>query len=171
MKNCPCGSGRQYSESCGLYISGKAKAPTAEALMRSRYTAYTVHDVDYTLKTYAHRNKEEIDYEATRELSEKSTWLGLKIIKAEKGGINDTEGTVEFEVSYIRNGIKNVHREKAKFRKEDGDDGLQWFYDKGHITHNVRAKSGLTVKQAVMSLAPVVQAKSISIVALKGDFY
>jgi len=51
MKNCPCGSGRQYSECCGVYISGKAKAPTAEALMRSRYTAYALHDIDYALKT------------------------------------------------------------------------------------------------------------------------
>jgi len=137
MKNCPCGSGRQYSECCGLYISGKAKAPTAETLMRSRYTAYALHNIDYALKTYAHRNRKDIDYEATRKYSEQSQWLGLKIIKVEKGGINDTEGTVEFEASYIRDGIKDIHHEKAKFRKETVDELPQWFYDEGQITHSV----------------------------------
>jgi len=145
MKNCPCGSGREYSDCCGQYISGKAKAPTAEALMRSRYSAYVEHEIDYIINTCVHRGKDDIDYKSTRDWSEQSTWLGLKIISVEKGGPNDTEGTVEFEATYMRDGLKDVHHERAKFKKAsvaegaavaegDAAGGSQWLYDEGHIT-------------------------------------
>ena len=45
-EKCPCGSGLDYGLCCGQYISGAKDAPTAEALMRSRYTAYVVHEID-----------------------------------------------------------------------------------------------------------------------------
>jgi SEC-C motif-containing protein len=137
MKNCPCGSGRQYSDCCEPYISGKAKAPTAETLMRSRYSAYVEHKIDYIINTCVHKGKDDIDYKSTRDWSEQSKWLGLKIISVEKGGANDTEGTVEFEASYERDGLKDVHHERAKFKKDKTEDegkGAQWLYDEGHIT-------------------------------------
>jgi len=133
MKNCPCGSGRLYSDCCGPYISGKVNAPTAEALMRSRYSAYVKHEIDYIINTCVHRGKDDIDYKSTRDWSEQSEWLGLKIISVEKGGPADTEGTVEFEASYMRDGLKDVHHEKAKFKKDNAENS-QWLYDEGHIT-------------------------------------
>ncbi|MDR0401008.1 MAG: SEC-C domain-containing protein [Treponema sp.] len=39
MSSCPCLSGLPYEECCGPYISSAENPPTAEALMRSRYTA------------------------------------------------------------------------------------------------------------------------------------
>lgn len=129
MKNCPCGSGKVYNECCGLYISGKAKAPTAEALMRSRYSAYAEHEIDYIINTCVHRDKDKIDYQSTRDWSEKSTWLGLKIISTEKGSVSDSEGAVEFEAVYEQNGLKDIHHEKAKFKKQ----GSEWLYDEGHV--------------------------------------
>jgi SEC-C motif-containing protein len=73
MKNCPCGSGRPYTECCEPYILGKAKAPTAEALMRSRYSAYVEHAIDYIINTCVHREEDKIDYKSTRDWSEQST--------------------------------------------------------------------------------------------------
>ena len=130
MKKCPCGSGRPYSDCCQQYISGKVKAPTAEALMRSRYSAYVEHEIDYILNTCVQRGEKDIDAVSTREWSEQSTWLGLTVINAEKGGLNDTEGTVEFEASYERDGMKEIHHETAKFKKE----GNEWLYEEGHVT-------------------------------------
>ncbi|MDR1126989.1 MAG: SEC-C domain-containing protein, partial [Treponema sp.] len=49
--DCPCGSGKQYTDCCEPFILGVQKPLTAEALMRSRYTAYTVHAVDYIVST------------------------------------------------------------------------------------------------------------------------
>jgi SEC-C motif domain protein len=134
MKNCPCGSGREYSDCCGPYISGKANPPTAEALMRSRYSAYVEHEIDYIINTCLHKGKDDIDYKSTKDWSEQSKWLGLKIISLEKSGVTDTEGIVEFEASYMRDGLKDVHHERAKFKKENSADGSKWLYDEGHIT-------------------------------------
>jgi SEC-C motif-containing protein len=147
MKDCPCGSGRQYSDCCEQYISGKAKAPTAEALMRSRYSAYVEHEIDYIINTCVQKGKDDaayapIDYKSTRDWSEQSTWLGLKIISVEKGAVTDTEGTVEFEASYMRDGLKDVHHEKAKFKKENNTEGAQWLYDEGYITPRTIVRTG-----------------------------
>ena len=49
--SCPCDSGRPFAACCEPYVSGRTPAPTAEALMRSRYTAYTLQDADYLLRT------------------------------------------------------------------------------------------------------------------------
>lgn len=52
MTPCPCVSGKEFDSCCGIYLSGLASAPTAEALMRSRYTAYTKNRYDYLLDTW-----------------------------------------------------------------------------------------------------------------------
>ena len=137
MKQCPCGSNREYSACCEQYIRGRAKAPTAEALMRSRYSAYAEHEVDYIINTCAHRGKDDIDYKSTRDWSEKSTWLGLKIISVEKGGINDAEGTVEFEAAYEKDGLRDVHHEKGKFKKEKDE----WLYVEGNVSARTIVRS------------------------------
>jgi len=137
MKNCPCGSGREYSDCCEPYISGTAKPPTAEALMRSRYSAYAEHEIDYIINTCVKRGKEDIDPKSTRDWSEQSKWLGLKIISAEKGSPADSEGTVVFEAVYERDGLKDTHHETAKFVKENDE----WRYSEGHITPRTVVRS------------------------------
>ncbi|GHV73214.1 UPF0225 protein [Spirochaetia bacterium] len=131
MKLCPCGSGRPYAECCEPYITGAQKPPTAESLMRSRYTAYAEHAVDYIVETCVRDTdeKQNIDVKETRAWSEGSKWLGLKILSVTRGGPADTEGTVEFEASYERDGLRDIHHERAQFKKVDG----QWLYDEGDI--------------------------------------
>ena len=136
-KNCPCGSGRSYADCCQPYIKGKEKAPTAEALMRSRYTAYAEHEIDYIINTCLARGEKDIDKKSTRDWSEQSTWLGLRIISSEKGGPADTEGTVEFEASYERNGMKELHHETAQFKKENSE----WLYDSGRVVPRTVVRS------------------------------
>jgi SEC-C motif-containing protein len=137
MKNCPCGSGREYSACCETYIKGRAKAPTAEALMRSRYSAYVEHEIDYIINTCVNRDEDGIDHKSTRDWSEKSKWLGLKIVSTEKGGISDKKGTVEFEATYERDGLKDIHHETAKFKKENDE----WLYEEGTITPRTIVRS------------------------------
>jgi SEC-C motif-containing protein len=114
--------------------------------MRSRYSAYVEHEIDYIINTCVHRGKDDIDYQSTRDWSEQSTWLGLKIISTEKGSITDTEGTVEFEASYERNGFKDIHHETAKFKKEsssaDGNTDNVWLYDEGHVVPQTIVRTG-----------------------------
>lgn len=129
MDTCPCGSGRAYDDCCGMYISGKAKAPTAEALMRSRYTSYVKGAIDYIVSTCTAGGKDDIDVEATRRWSQDSKWLGLKIVSTAKGGPDDSEGTVEFVSSYEENGLREDYHEIGKFVKKDGG----WLYSEGSI--------------------------------------
>ena len=138
MKNCPCNSGLTYGQCCEPYIKGVVNAPTAEALMRSRYTAYVEHAIDYIVDTCTHGEKDKIDVKQTKDWSERSTWLGLKIISTEKGGVDDLEGTVEFEASYEMGGHKDVHHEKAQFKKKDD----RWLYDEGNVVPKTIIRSG-----------------------------
>ncbi len=127
MEHCPCGSGRGYEECCGPYLAGTRAAPTAEALMRSRYTAYVTSKVDYIVSTCT--ETEGIDLESTRKWSEKSNWLGLKIHRTVRGLAEDTSGEVEFSATYVLDGLREEHREIAKFEKKDG----RWLYSEGEV--------------------------------------
>ena len=138
MKSCACGSGFPYRECCEPYIKGKKTAPTAEALMRSRYTAYVEHVIDYIVETCSQDEKDRIDVKQTKNWSENSKWLGLKILSVEKGGSNDTEGIVEFEASYEIDNLKEVHHEKARFKKLEG----RWLYVEGDVKPNTVVRVG-----------------------------
>ena len=129
MKSCPCGSGLGYGQCCEPYITGVKSAPTAEALMRSRYSAYVEHAIDYILETCTKDKKDTIDAKQTRTWSEKSKWLGLTILSTENGGLSDSEGTVEFQAVYEVDGLREIHHEKGRFKKVNG----RWLYDEGSI--------------------------------------
>jgi SEC-C motif-containing protein len=135
FEKCPCGSDIAYLNCCKPYVKGRKKAPTAEALMRSRYTAYVVHELDYVVKTCL--DKEKANYSGIKDWSENSTWLGLKIISAQ-GGEGDETGTVVFEATYERHGLKNIHHETAQFKKKEGF----WFYEDGKIVSKTIVRTG-----------------------------
>ena len=135
---CPCGSGKSYSECCEPIISRKIKAPTAESLMRARYSAYVKHEIDFIVDSCTKEEKEEIDIEETRAWAEESTWHGLKILVCEKGGENDKEGVVDFQASYTRKGMKDLHKERANFKKVDGE----WLYENGSLIPTTMFREG-----------------------------
>ncbi|TKW62076.1 MAG: hypothetical protein DI628_00320 [Blastochloris viridis] len=128
MSPCPCGSQKEFDACCGPILGGK-DAPTAEALMRSRYTAFTKGDFDYLEKT----NSKRIAHEFNRvdlEISAPDTeWLGLDIRETTAGGEDDKTGTVKFAVTYKFKGRTFTQIEDAKFIRQDS----KWVYDKGDI--------------------------------------
>ena len=63
--SCPCGSGSSLNACCKPVIDGTAKAPTAEALMRSRYTAYTLQDINYLASTLDPNQLRDFDKDGT----------------------------------------------------------------------------------------------------------
>jgi SEC-C motif domain protein len=78
---CPCGSGRPFDDCCGPHLSGQTIPPTAEALMRSRYSAFAVGQADYLRATWHPTTRP-----ATLTLEPGMRWLGLKILSTEAGG-------------------------------------------------------------------------------------
>jgi SEC-C motif-containing protein len=129
MTSCPCGSGAPLAGCCGRFLEGGEHAPTAEALMRSRYTAFTLARIDYVTATHDPETREDHDPEAAKKWAGNSEWLGLQIVSTVKGGSDDDEGTVEFEARYRSNGVEHDHREISTFVKREGI----WYFSDGRV--------------------------------------
>lgn len=119
---CPCCSGRPYDQCCGPLIEGTAEAPSPEALMRSRYTAYARGNFDYILATTDPQRRYDFDHDVAREWMRTSRFTGLKVLSASEDG---NKGVVEFTAAFRRNGGREErHRERSAFRKQAG----RWYY-------------------------------------------
>lgn len=127
---CPCGSTKNYELCCEPIIHQKKLATTAESLMRARYSAYVMHEIQFiTDSCLADNTSVAIDMQETERWSKESTWEGLQILGVEKGQETDSEGIVEFKATYSRGGLKDVHQEKASFIKSKG----KWLYKDGIV--------------------------------------
>ena len=121
LNECPCGSDADFSSCCGRYISGEQFPLTAEALMRSRYSAYVIGDEKYLLRTWHSSTRPEV-LGLDRDTATK--WIGLDIITTGQGTEMDDQGMVEFITRYKINGKAQRLHEVSQFRKEKG----KWFY-------------------------------------------
>ncbi|SHM98139.1 YchJ family protein [Roseibium suaedae] len=121
---CPCGSGQVFGLCCGPYLSGEAAAPTAEALMRSRYSAYVCQKISYLKDTLWPKYQPGFDAVATAAWAAESRWTGLKVLGTTGGQAADRDGTVLFEARYLAGAKLNTHRELSRFRKKAG----RWYY-------------------------------------------
>jgi SEC-C motif domain protein len=129
MGACPCGSKKSYNECCKPYIEGNENAPTAEVLMRSRYSAYVKQKIDYIAKTHSPKTKKKLSIENTTKWAKESTWLGLEILSTTDGGENDTTGIIEFIARYEQEGTEYSHHEVSTFAKDEDT----WYYVDGKI--------------------------------------
>ncbi|UGT57447.1 YchJ family protein [Nocardia asteroides] len=118
-KPCPCRRGEPFDACCGPILAGAKPAPTAETLMRSRYTAYVVGDVDHLLRSW-HPNTRP----AALELDPAQRWLFLEIVGTQRGGPFDDNGTVEFIAHYKLDGVRDAMHELSTFVRVDG----AWVY-------------------------------------------
>ena len=121
---CPCLSGEQYDECCGRFHRGDAEAPTAEQLMRSRYSAFVVLDAAYLLRTWHSSTRP-----ASMDLDPDIQWRRLDILGTVNGGPLDATGTVEFAAHYRSDGERGVQREISRFVRE----GKRWYYVDGDV--------------------------------------
>jgi SEC-C motif domain protein len=129
---CVCGIGESTETHCLPIIKGTAKAATAQALMRARYAAYALGELDF-LKTSLHpEQRGDYDEKATELWSKKATWHGLEIVETTDGGEGDATGIVEFKAHYEVNGLRNEHHERAEFQKQNG---VWYFFDGTQVTH------------------------------------
>jgi SEC-C motif-containing protein len=115
---CPCGRGLPYEECCGPAHEGTAPA-TAEALMRSRYSAFALDDDDYVLRTWHPRTRPRVI-----EPDSGLRWTGLEILDATGGGLLDIEGVVEFRAHYKDHGKAGDMVERSRFVRVGGE----WVY-------------------------------------------
>lgn len=146
---CPCGSGAAFAACCAPYISGTAHAPTAEALMRSRYTAFCEGAGDYLFETHDQYTRSPNERAEIERSIAGTAWTNLLIIKTQKGRSGDTEGHVEFAAAFRQkrpsvlvtgatgdsDPIKQMH-ERSFFICDEG----RWFYVDGDQLDPYRPK-------------------------------
>ncbi|MDE0572081.1 YchJ family metal-binding protein [Demequina sp. B12] len=122
---CPCGSGETYSACCRPYLRREAEAPTAEALMRSRYTAYVRRDAAYLEHTWHPQT-----YVPVGDLRS-PVWRGLSVGAVEDGKPGDSHGVVEFTAHFEDDaGHAGNMRETSRFVFEQG----RWLYLDGDVS-------------------------------------
>ena len=128
MISCPCDPQKLYIDCCEPYLSGKVTPDTPEALMRSRYTAYTMANIAYIKQTMRGTAAVNFQEKEAERWAKKAIWIKLDVIKViqEMDGI----GFVEFEAFFVEGArLKSIH-ENSRFRREQG----KWFYVDG--THS-----------------------------------
>lgn len=123
MPLCPCGSSLDLAACCGRYHAGEP-APTAEKLMRSRYAAYALGNLDYIEATVGGPAALAFDRAEAEALQLGTRWLGLEITATRKGGERDSDGTVSFTARYRHNGVEAALTETSRFRRVNG----RWLY-------------------------------------------
>ncbi|HMK55273.1 MAG TPA: YchJ family protein [Dissulfurispiraceae bacterium] len=129
MNICPCGSNIDYEKCCKPIIKGDRPAGTAEQLMRARYSAYVAKELDFILTSLHPDSRADYDEKGTRAWAEAATWHKLEILGASGGGVDDSEGNVEFKVCYSEDGVEKEHHELSEFKK----DGGTWYFVSGKM--------------------------------------
>ena len=127
ISTCPCGSEQAYLSCCGMFIEQQELPKTPEQLMRSRYTAYTMADIDYISKTMREPAALNFDPISTRKWAEQAQWLNLEVIQSYVDPKNSYRGFVEFKAYYHLANQDHCLHELSEFHLQDG----QWYYVDG----------------------------------------
>lgn len=127
MTACPCQSDLPFAACCGPILNG-APAPTALALMRSRYTAYARGDVAYLARTLAPEHRAGFDMADVSAGMKTTQWLGLEILDTTAGGTDEDTGIVEFLARFQAQGQNHALHERSRFRRDEKDG---WVYVDG----------------------------------------
>ncbi|TRY20043.1 hypothetical protein FOJ82_04015 [Tessaracoccus rhinocerotis] len=114
---CPCG-GETYGTCCEPIITQSAKAWTAEAVMRSRFTANVIGDLDHLWRTWHPRTRPQ------RVLPSGNQWLKLEVADVVDGQPGDVTGVVEFVATYRDNWRTKTMHERSGFEYRAG----RWLY-------------------------------------------
>ncbi|MBU0945899.1 MAG: YchJ family protein [Proteobacteria bacterium] len=132
---CPCGSKKPFASCCAPILKDHRKAITAEQLMRSRYSAYTLAKNEYLITTWATETRPDsldLDLDDTS-----IKWLELEIEECEGGETGDEKGTVTFTARFLSSGHLCQLHEKSRFVRRQN----LWYYLDGE-THSTTAKVG-----------------------------
>jgi len=125
---CPCNPNKKYVDCCKKAHNDILSVITAEQLMRSRYSAFVLANIDYLQKSnYSKTRPSKREKKDTLLWTKSVDWLKLEIIAFTKGSVIDIEGTVEFKAFFMENGKLNSIHENSNFCKENG----HWVYKDG----------------------------------------
>ncbi|MCM2972348.1 YchJ family protein [Larsenimonas suaedae] len=120
--SCPCQSGLPYNRCCQIFHDRVRPAPTCEALMRSRYSAFALGGLGaYLLETWAPQSLERKTLDADTLSRPEVAWTGLEVLSHTE---KRRRGEVEFKAHFLAEGVEQVMHERSRFVREDG----LWYY-------------------------------------------
>jgi SEC-C motif domain protein len=122
LELCPCKSSKLFSECCEPYLNDKKSASSPLELMRSRYSAFVLKNIDYLLKTQCKKDDPLQEYQEIKAFATQAHFQHLEIISS------DTQ-SVEFKAYYILNHHQELLHEKSFFTCKDGI----WCYKEGEL--------------------------------------
>jgi len=125
---CPCGSQKSYETCCEPYHKNH-NAPTCEALMRSRYSAFVFGVVDYLFETTHPSHRAKNLKEEIALTCKALAWTKLEVLSVWQGGVNDKVGKVSFRASFVQEGKNGAHVEHSRFKRF----GKAWMYVDGEV--------------------------------------
>lgn len=105
-------------------IKGERAATTPEELMRSRYCAYAIGEIDWVVASNHPETVESVDRNHVERWANSSNWLGLEILDSKIDDEDVTKGEVEFVARYKMDGVTRRHHERSLFQKEDD----RWYF-------------------------------------------
>ena len=124
MDACPCGAGEPFGRCCLAVHRGERQAATAEQLMRARYSAYAVGDLDFVWRSWHPSTRP-----AALTPDDQLTWTGLEILDSVDGAPEDQTGEVEFRAHYRDGGRTGTLHERSRFAVRAG----RWLYVDGDV--------------------------------------
>ncbi|MEO1029333.1 MAG: YchJ family metal-binding protein [Pseudomonadota bacterium] len=133
---CHCGSGNSFDSCCLPYLSGEALPPTAEALMRSRYSAFVTLRLDYILETHTTSDRLPESRAALERSLQDTEWINLTVLDTKQGRASDGSGEVTFVAAFKPRGMSAAFgtaprlgqlHERSRFVRQDD----RWLYTGG----------------------------------------
>jgi len=121
---CPCGSGETFGDCCLAVHRGEREAASAEQLMRARYSAYAVSDLDYVWQSWHPRTRP-----AALTADGQLNWTGLQILDTVDGRPGDQAGEVEFRAHYRDGARTGTLHERSRFAVR----ARRWLYVDGEL--------------------------------------
>jgi SEC-C motif-containing protein len=122
---CPCCSELFFADCCEPLLRKQTSAATAEQLMRSRYSAYAVRNIDYLITTTHSTTRNRFSKKEIEDWATSNQWLKLEIIES-------LPNIVEFKAHYVHGDDPiEIHHERSTFVFENG----KWFYVDGSFKH------------------------------------
>lgn len=122
--DCPCGSALIFEHCCARVHNGTSTPESAEILMRARYSAFAVGNIDFLYNTFHPSTRRFQNKQDIKKWAVENIWLGLEIVKS-------TSLTVEFKARYqdLMHATKHIHHEKSNFKQLQGT----WYYVDGRL--------------------------------------
>ncbi len=133
---CYCQTPKPFRQCCEPLLLGLMKATTPEQLMRSRYSAFCLKDMDYILQTMDPSTRSSFDLENNKEWANSVTFTDLEVLQTPAPLGN--KGFVEFKATYTMEDETFTHHERSTFRKVNGE----WYFSEGEVVDSDESDDG-----------------------------